>query len=220
MKKAIIVASGPSLNDVCKNDIVQAAHTSKSTLIAVNGASDWLPKFDIFFTLDPSKKNIERMNRNLNWVDYYCAYEFDKFYKIPNHVNKLIRLSYQGSLSNFIPYSNEWWLHKWKCKLGLSENLPNIHTGNSTYGALGLSYLLGFTHILILGLDATNEPRMNNEGRPEFSLDHLPLLFRSSKKQLLEKGISVLNGSINSKVTCFTRTTPCKGLDWIVNVNK
>lgn len=220
MKKAIIVASGPSLNDIHPNDIVETSLHSKADIIAVNGAADWLPKFNIFFTLDPSKKNIERMNRNLPQVQYFCAYDFDKFYKIPNHVTKLIRVIGSGIVppSAHKKDSPEWWLHKWKCKLGLSERAGYIHTGNSAYGALGLAYLSGYTHILFLGLDANEEPRVNNEGLTEYSIKHLPLLFRSAKPQLLSKNISIINGSLNSMVTCFARTTQCKGLDWIENV--
>ncbi len=220
MKKAIIVASGSSLNHIQPKDIVQAASNSDATIIAVNGAADWLPKFDYFFTLDPSKKNLDRMNRCLKGVQYYCAYEFDKFYKIPIHVNKLNRISYQGPVDKFKFGTPEYWLHKLKCKLGLSETYPNIHTGNSAYGALGLAYLFNFTHILMLGVDADDKPRMNGEGKPESSLKHLPLLFRSAKNQLNQKKIQLLNGSLHSNITCFPRTTPILGLDWIQNVNK
>lgn len=221
MRKAIIVASGPSLLELDRTELVQTAKRANATIIAVNGAADWLPTYDLFFTLDPSKKNIDRMNEKLEGVDYYCAYEIDLFYKLPPHVNKLIRKKYEGTMPKGLePDSDEWWLYRWKCKTGLSETWPEINTGNSAYGALGLSYLLGYTNILILGLDATQHARINGEGEPEYSLKHLPLLFSSAKKQLQENGIQVVNGSLESRVTCFPRTTPQLGLEWIENVKE
>jgi hypothetical protein len=46
-------------------------------------------------------------------------------------------------------------------------------------------------------------------------MDHLPDLFSSAIPQLLRRGTEVVNGSLQSAVTCFPRTMPAAALAWL-----
>ena len=88
----------------------------------------------------------------------------------------------------------------------LSEDPCCVATGNSAYAALNLAYLLNPKKILLLGVDGGNGYFFTNQETNE-SLAGLNALFTSSLRQLESKGITVINGSLNSEVTCFPRYT-------------
>lgn len=211
----VIVASGPSLNELEQDDSLWfKLYDDTGFILAVNGAADYLPYYNGFFTLDRSEANLSRLrNRDLK-SRYYCACDPTTGPKVPHGVTCLERVATQGQEPEE-RYSPEWYLWRWSCTLGLSEDKNKIHTGNSAYGALGLAYHFRPKKILLLGVDGTQEPRINNEGPPKQSLSHLPLLFNSAVKQLNDAGIEVVNGSVKSAIKCFERMTIREGLDWI-----
>src|SRR5690625_6146914 len=68
-RNVIIVASGPSVRAVPRDDIL----SSGAVVIAVNGAIDWLGRADYWFTLDPSQINQVRANNRVAKCRYVMA---------------------------------------------------------------------------------------------------------------------------------------------------
>lgn len=209
-KNIIIVASGPSLRKMDPSLFLDIG----CRVIAVNGAIEWLPFATDFFTLDPSPSNVRRMTNNRIDVDYHCAINDHPLRRIPGHVKLYKRLATEPKHIRPIG-TPEYWFKRWGCLKGLSEDKGSIHSGNSAYGALGLAYHWRPKKILLLGVDGTQEPRMNDEGPPKYNISHLPLLFKSALPQLNKENIEVKNGSIGSAVKCFDKTTIEEGLEWI-----
>ncbi|CBG89348.1 hypothetical protein [Citrobacter rodentium] len=149
------------------------------TIIAVNGAIDWLPSTDYFFTLDPSPENMSRLANPRPNICYVAAVPDD--IGLPPHVIRMRRISSRGAEPATVG-SPGWWLWRWSCTPGLSNSPGEIHSGNSAYGALGLAYHLGFIDVALVGVDATDEERV--EGGWCRDLSHLPLLFASARPQI------------------------------------
>lgn len=190
----LIVASGPSSRSVSASLIGKTS----AMIVAVNGAIDWLPRADVFFTLDPSPANQERMMNRREGTSYVCAAPPDLCYLSPV-VTRLERRYDPGRVLGILPT--------------LSEDPGTINTGNSAWGALGLAYHLRPGLIVLLGVDGTQEER--REGGKPRSLVHLPDLFASAVPQLEREGIEVINGSPDSLVTCFPRMSPTEALSYI-----
>lgn len=167
--RAVIVGDGPTALGFTPPDDV--------TIIAVNGAVEWLSRADYFFTLDPSPTNLSRMLNRRKGVKY-CAAGLDGPMR---GVKRYERISLRADEPTDIE-SPEWWLWRWSAVCGLSEKKTQIHSGNSAYGALGLAYHLGFSDVALVGVDATSERRIGG-GLPN-NLSHLPLLFASALPQI------------------------------------
>ncbi|KGT94975.1 norphogenetic protein [Erwinia typographi] len=179
LHRAVIVGSGPSARGfIPSNDV---------TVIAVNGAVDWLPRADHFFTLDPSAENLRRLSQRRDGVHYHAA---GLSCTLPG-VQLYHRLARRGA-EPMIRYSPAWWLWRWSAVLGLSEDENIIHSGNSAWGALGLAYHLGFKDVALIGVDATKESRI--EGGRTRDLSHLPLLFASALGQINVVSCGKLSG--------------------------
>lgn len=88
----------------------------------------------------------------------------------------------------------------------LSEDPACVATGNSGYAAFNLAYILRPKKILLLGIDGGNGYFFTNR-KTNKSLHGLNDLFASSLPQITQAGIEVINGSVNSTVTCFPRYT-------------
>ena len=169
--KAIIVGSGPSAREFVSPDGV--------LVIGVNGTAEWLGRMDYWFTLDPSPKNLYRMSRPRPGIKYVAAIPHDV--ELPRHVMRLRRVSEQGPEPE--EYGTpEWYMWRWGCIPTLCETPGSIHTGNSAWGALGFAYHLGATDVLLVGIDGTQDRRIEG-GRPN-NLSHLPLLFGSAAEQV------------------------------------
>lgn len=145
------------------------------TIIAVNGAIDWLSRADYFFTLDPSPVNLRRLNQRREGTTY-CAAGIS----VPGV------LSYERvSGRDAEPQPRgcpAWWLWRWSAVKTLASVPGKIHSGNSAWGALGLAYHLGFTDVALVGVDGTTAARI--EGGVCNNLSHLPLLFASALPQI------------------------------------
>ncbi|HBP8874090.1 TPA: norphogenetic protein [Escherichia coli] len=177
--RAVIVGTGPTaLGFQPPEDL---------TVIAVNGAVEWLPRADYFFTLDPSPANIERMQNRRKGVKY-CVAGLDEAIRGVKRYERIARRGDEPTETG----SPEWWLWRWSAVLGLSEKKTQIHTGNSAYGALGLAYHLGFNDVALVGIDATDQERIGG-GQPN-NLSHLPLLFASALPQINVVSCSHLAG--------------------------
>ena len=192
--RCVIVASGPS----AKGFVPPAG----VTVIAVNGAIEWLERADYWFTLDPSDANQRRMRQRRAGVSYCAAVSDDVL--LPLGVNRFRRIAKRGSEPERA--TPEWWLWRWSAVLGLSECISAISTGNSAYGALGLAYHLGAERVALVGVDASAEERVGR-GWPN-DLSHLPLLFESALSQ-----IDVINcGAMVSKLPAMSIA---EGMEWL-----
>ena len=96
----------------------------------------------------------------------------------------------------------------------LSEDPGCVATGNSGYSAFNLAYLLKPKNIVMLGIDGGSGYWFTDKkiNRP---LDGINELFTSSLPQIQKANINVINGSINSTVTCFPRYTVDTALSMI-----
>lgn len=166
-RRAVIVASGPSAAGFIPPAGV--------TVIAVNGAIDWLSRADYFFTLDPSAVNKQRLSRRRRGTTYCAAGIY-----MPGVVS-YERISKRGPEP--VPRGGPaWWLWRWSAVKNLATHPGKIHSGNSAWGALGLAYHLGFNDVALVGVDGTSAERV--EGGKSNNLSHLPLLFASALPQI------------------------------------
>lgn len=192
--RAVVVASGPSAQGFTPPDGV--------VVIAVNGAIEWLPRADYWFTLDPSPINMERMNHPRAGVTYCAALNEPA----PLWVRRFKRVAGRGQEPRL--GTPEWWLWRWSAVKTLSTTPGKIHTGNSAWGALGLAYHLGAERVALVGVDASGEDRI--EGGKCRNLSHLPMLFESAMPQ-----IKMVNcGHMNSMVP---KMTIDEGMQWLIN---
>lgn len=192
--RCVIVASGPSAEG-----FVPPAGV---TVIAVNGAIEWLARADYWFTLDPSADNMRRMKRRRHGVKY-CAAVSD-YIVLPAGIDRYKRIARRGEAP--ARSTPEWWLWRWSAVLGLNKEAGQINTGNSAYGALGLAYHLGAERVALVGVDASAEERVGR-GWPN-DLSHLPLLFESALSQ-----IDVINcGAMVSKLPVMSIA---EGMEWL-----
>lgn len=192
--RAVIVASGPSAKGFVPPPGV--------VVIAVNGAIDWVRRADYFFTLDPSQANMQRMRHQRIGVKY--CYAYDNVLPVGN-----AEFYERVGACEFItpqPYSREWWCNRWRGKLGLTNRVGQINTGNSAYGALGLAYHLGAEKVALVGVDASSAPRV--EGGVPNNLSHLPLLFESAIGQ-----IDFIN--CGEMISAVPTKTIKDGMDWL-----
>lgn len=198
--RVLIVCTGPSVTGSEALHLTKRAAACGAWVIAVNGAIDQQLTAHAWFTLDPSAENRARMNRPRAGVTYYAALPDDLTHPIPRHVVKLKRLTGTGPL---------------KAKEGLSDDPAGVHTGNSGYGALGLAYHAQARQVAFLGLDGRQNGYFYGGHGPRGPLDHLPALFASAVPQLKDKGISVVNASPGSSITCFDGMRPADAISWL-----
>lgn len=172
-KPCIIVASGPSAKGFTP--------PAGIPVIAVNGAIDWLSRADYAFTLDPSRVNMDRMTpkNQKSGVRYVAAVPVN--HPLPAGVTRYQRIANRGA-EPADKSSVEWLLWRYSCVKTLCKEPGKIHTGNSSWGALGLAYHLGFTHVALVGVDGTNDPRV--DGKRTGDLRHLGQLFASALDQI------------------------------------
>lgn len=195
--RAIIVASGPSAEGFDPPD--------DAAVIAVNGVIDWIRRADYWFTLDPSRENLRRMRLPVPGVEYCAAIGPDSP-RVPNHVRVFERVS-SGKRTDWRgAYSPEWWFDRWQSVAGISKVPGKIHTGNSAWGAVQLAYQLGFRQAILIGVDASKEPRI--EGGLTNDLSHLPLLFDS-----IGSDMDVIN--CGSMQCSLPKMTISEGLTWL-----
>ena len=166
------------------------------SVIAVNNAiSITRGNTDFWFTLDPSKANLQIMRTKPFSCKYYCAVPNNfqremtrKRERVPTAIHYLDRVAGDG------PFS---------CKYGLQESKYSISTGNSAYGALNLAYHMNPKKIILLGVSGDNQLKF--DGKKCYDLSHLPDLFSSAVSQLEDRGIEVINGNEDTRLKCFIK---------------
>lgn len=173
--RAIIVGDGPSSSGFVPPDGI--------AVFAVKRTIRWLARADYWFSLDWNTDSRLDAGNPVPGVNYHAA--VTKHDRLPEHVTRWERVSARRM---YLPRSvghesPEWWLFRWGAILGLSKEPGKIHSGNSAYGALGLAHHLGYTDVLLVGIDGTADVRQS-DGRPPNNLSHLPLLFQSAMPQI------------------------------------
>ena len=174
-------------------------------MIAVNGAIDWLTRAEHFFTLDHSDENLRRLDNRRNGTRYHAA--FPDHVPAPDGVKRYDRVQLRGDEPR-PRRTPEWWLWRWSGVLGLSEDPARIHSGNSAYGALGLAYHLGYRRVALVGVDGTQEPKL--DGRRPHNLSHLPLLFASALGQINVVSCGQLTGIPQSTLEQWYEDSSCR----------
>lgn len=178
--KAIVVGSGKSAKGFI------APHGI--TIFAVNGVIDWINRADYWFSLDDSKENIQRATNRRVDTTYFTA-----GWKCP--VDKVVNYERIAASQDNEPlnkHSPEWWLWRWSAVMGINKSVGKINTGNSAWGALQLAYQLGFRDIAIIGVDGSQDERIEG-GKPR-DLSHLPLLFHSIGDDVKLTNLGYLHG--------------------------
>lgn len=105
--------------------------------------------------------------------------------------------------------SPEWWLWRWQAKTGLHSMVGAINTGNSAWGALQWARKLGSKRVMLVGVDASQDERVEG-GKPN-NLSHLPLLFESA---LGNPNFEFINcGHMQSRVPKMTIE---EGMAWLM----
>lgn len=175
--RAVIVASGPSAEGFDPPPGL--------TVFAVNGAIDWIPRADYWFSLDASTANSRRYMRRHTRPETHYAIAGPLW--APLLPRTWINTSHWKRVDSLNTYdepaergSPEWWLWRLGAVLGICKTPGCIHTGNSAWGALGLAYHLGYRDVALVGVDATTEDRVGPEGGRSKYLGHLPALFASA----------------------------------------
>lgn len=195
-----IVATGPSLAQLNFNLLRHC------NVIAINGAADFLTLPYLWFTLDPSPANrkiSERIHK-----PYQGCMAVPEDYGQPN-----CRIStHRTALHNpDIRYLK-------RGLVGVFSSDPKvIGSGNSAYGGLNLAFLATRNNrnkkIAVFGVDGT-QGYYCSPGTPR-NLVGLDRLFETAVRPLENEGYQVLNGSPNSRVTCFLRAHPNKVAEWL-----
>ena len=208
-ERVLIVATGPSARGIKLAEIERLADGDRVHVIAVNRAILYL-RPNAWFTLDPDALVRPIMEgRKLEGVAYYAAVPID--YGLPSSCKREHRFGVQEGITYLQrvigPPPNFW-------QGGLSVQRGRIHTGNSAYGALQIAFLMGAKKIGLLGVDATEDGYAHHMGRPR-DLGLLPWQMRTATPQLSQAGVRVINGSPNSRVACFEKSTPEACIEWV-----
>lgn len=198
----VIVCSGKSVKKFDLRNIPDSA-----TIIAVNGAGKFCPRVDYWFTSDPWGLDGPQLPLNKNcemWAAVNDTYA-TKLTHISSHrvrPNRSVKFIHRIISHNYTNMSTET-----AYSLGLSEDNRCISAGNSGYGAFNFAYLMGAKNIIILGMDGDIGYFYSNteQNRP---LTHLQAMMESTVEQIRNKGITVINASENSQITCYPRMSP------------
>lgn len=203
--RVLIVANGPSAAGVDIPDDLDAH------VIVVNGALEWCRPADAFFTLDPSEYVRSLVARGGD-IDFYMAVPEDY-----GTSNAFVQ-SHRAPAEPYVTYLRRVTGDGVRGACGtLATDPGEIHTGNSAWGALGVAWHLGAERVAFIGLDCTRDPYPYTGGSPRHDFDHVPDLFASAVPQLEARGVTVLNGSPRSMVTCFPRVEAGVALEWLVD---
>lgn len=216
IEKYLIVGTGPSVKDLTRRDF--RGINKDVGIIAVNSSILFLPHADIWFTIDPSYRNLRyaKVAQGKSVPVVMALHNIDKNYGCKD-LYRLKRKSREVPARLRNAYScktpSDWFL-RWGCIPGFSEELGAVHTGNSLFSAMNLAFLDKPKKIGILGLDGSNKASVGGGHLPN-NLSHLPLLFESTLPQLKAQKISVMNGSSGSTVSCYPKSGQRDLIEWL-----
>lgn len=199
----VIVCSGKSIKGFNFNSI-----PSDAVIIAVNGAAQFIPRADYWFTLDPWGLHGPQIPKNHPNCQLWAAVGDDfgtTYARNPDHRKK----PYPGInyLHRLISHNITTQSSETAYTLGLSEDPGCISTGNSGYGALNFAYHLKPKNIIILGMDG-DLGYFYTDTKSNRPLTNLPKMMESAYEQLKISNINVINGSPQSRINCFEKCSP------------
>ncbi len=208
-KNIVIVGGGKSLAGFDFNRLRRDDYF----IITVNDSVKGVPFANVWFTLDPWGLNGPQLPPSPFNGKMYAAVPQDygrRDAKNPKHQvtpDKRVIFLHRLISHNISDMSSET-----AFSLTLSEDPRCIATGNSGYGAFNIAYLLKPKKILLLGIDGTIGYYYTSKetNRP---LTYLPKMFNSTKKQIDDAGIQVINGSEKSMITTYPRYNINKALE-------
>lgn len=162
-KRSIILCQGPSFG-VLDLDLVRwAQRVHRVRVIAVNGAIDYFPESDFWFTLDPSLENQSRMNSPIEGCRYVAA--------VPE--------TYATAQAGLLHYRRPAPEHVTYLRRvegeGLCRDRGAIHSGNSGWGAFQLARHLRSERTVLSGLDGRGLDRW--DGTKNRRLNYLADIF-------------------------------------------
>lgn len=196
--RVAIVAPGPSFGGVDFSKLSRDVH-----IIAVKGAIWGLKRADSWITVDANRRTRQQMmapNQRHSGTRYYAAVPED--FGQPE-----ARLLWHRNP----PEPDVHWLRRIS-GIGLSIDPTTLHTGNSSYAALGLAWHMRASRIALFGVDGTRESYGIGRGRPRGSLEHLPALFSSANVQLAQAGVLARNAG---RLPVFDRCSPREAIAWL-----
>ncbi|HGN1705955.1 TPA: lipopolysaccharide core biosynthesis protein RfaZ [Providencia rettgeri] len=227
-KKLIIVATGPSVNEIPKDffDLEQY------DFLGVNGAISLSNiKFRFYCIIDQSfvSNRIDLVRKIVSddeitlFCNFLSLHEILKFIDV-SEINcsfKILDLVTDGIGYLFLDEKkvvNENYAsdnHHWFNGYGFSSNINEFvfDYGTVAYPALQIGYFLGYKQLYFIGLDMNNfnKPRFyeNDSNTLPTSLEHqltvIQNAFNSASHFLAEAGIKVTNLSLNSSITSFQK---------------
>lgn len=200
MSSFAIIGGGESLRGV---DLAPL-RSNDVTIIALNGIADHFDFEGYWFTLDPAGINIERLRRLPASVKPIMAVPrtFDR----PSFPDVTFYDRIEGSECG-----------RFRARYGLSRDPRGVHTGTSAYGGLGVAVHMGARRVALLGIDGYGGGHWYDADETAGPMGHFPDLFASAVPDLSDLGVSVLNGSAESTITCFPRTGPSEAIEWLLS---
>lgn len=197
-QSVLIVADGPSAAVMRSLYVPQEIY-----VIGVNGAANWLPRVDAFFTLDPAPRQRWMMRNQRPGVRYFAA--------VPPHYGSVfVRGNMRGPRERNVTF-----LHRVtgngpeSSAPGMNPDPESVNTGNSAWGALGVAHHMKAMKIALVGVDANDRPRVSG-GRPG-DLAHLPWLFGT-----YDGPAEIRNGSPDSAIECFPKASAHEVVQWLL----
>lgn len=204
--RVLVVGNGPSLRELDLSRLVKMAGV---LTIAVNQVVEHFQP-NVWVTVDPNARQRALMRARRPATHYYAAVPDDYGTTNPRIA------AHVGPPEEGVTYLRRvLGTGPAKSMERLSEDPGVLHSGNSSWAALGVAYLMRPEKVGLLGVDGTQGAYAFGSGRPG-NLSHLPRLFASAVPQLTAQGVEVLNGNWQSRVDCFPRVTQDRLLEWIV----
>jgi len=208
-KKIIIVGSGKSLLNFDFNRIRRDDYF----IITMNDSVKSVPFANIWFTLDPWGLHGPQLPSNGFSGKLYAAVPQDYGRRDAKNLKHRARPDKRVVfLQRIISHNIDDMSTETAFSLTLSEDPRCVSTGNSGYGAFNVAYHLRPQKILLLGLDGSigYYYTSTQTNRP---LTYLPKMFNSTKKQIDDAGIQVINGSEKSTIMTYPRYSIDKSLE-------
>lgn len=190
----LIVGTGPSASLLDYSRIPDHVH-----IIAVKDAITFLPRVNSWVTVDFNDRCIPHLQMPRSGVTYYAAMT----------PRQAMRYRY-GALT----YLRRLSIGDFQGHIELSKDPGMLVSGNSSFAALQIAVLKGAKKVLMVGVDATDEPHVSG-GKPRGSLSHLPGLFAAVVPQLRKLNVRVATVGPQSRLRCFPCLHTGAAMKWL-----